>query len=363
MRCHSGCVLKHDPGRRWIFRSWRAVLGTFGALALAGSALFATGPALAQRQAPALGPAVAYRAAPSISDVKAKVEKLNNEAEAATEAYNGAKEKRLSLQKRLSAAQTRLKLEKTAVAEARTNVGRLAAQMYRTGDLADLTVFLGSREEALRVQSGLASTITDRQAAALETLREAERKLTQQEKDLKAQAQKLAATEKTLRQSERTVKKKLSEAKAELSRLSEAEQRKILQGAGNVANSCQAVAAEPPNAKAAKALKFACAQLGDPYLWGGNGPNSFDCSGLTKAAWSAAGVSIMRTAADQANSSGGKHISSSNLLPGDLVFFNSPITHVGIYLGDGLMVHAPHTGDVVRVAGVTYGTLTDAVRF
>jgi len=349
--CHSECHLRRDPARRWIFRSWRSVLGTLGVLTLAGSALFAGGSALAYRT-------------PSISDVKTKVEKLNEEAEAATEAYNGAKEKRQSLQKRLAAAQTRLKLEQKAVAEARKNVGRLAAQMYRTGDLADLTVFLGSREEALRVQSGLASTITDRQAAALETLREAERKLTQNETDLKQQTHKLVATEKTLRQSEKTVKKKLSEAKAELSRLSAAEQRKILQGTGgNVANSCQSVSAEPPNAKAAKALKFACAQLGDPYLWGGNGPDAFDCSGLTKAAWAAAGVSIMRTAADQASSSGGTHVSSSNLLPGDLVFFNSPITHVGIYLGDGLMVHAPHTGDVIRVAGVTYNTLTDAVRF
>jgi peptidoglycan DL-endopeptidase CwlO len=101
-----------------------------------------------------------------------------------------------------------------------------------------------------------------------------------------------------------------------------------------------------PTSAAAQAVAYAKAQLGKPYVWSTEGPNSFDCSGLTMMAWRSAGVSIPRVSSAQYGI--GRHISRSALQPGDLVFFGSPIHHVGMYVGDGMMIEAPYTGQVVR---------------
>ena len=103
---------------------------------------------------------------------------------------------------------------------------------------------------------------------------------------------------------------------------------------------------------AAAAISAARAQLGKPYAWGAGGPNSFDCSGLTAWAWRAAGVSLPHNAAAQQGA--GRSVSRGDLQPGDLVFFGSPAYHVGLYIGGGLMIHAPTTGDVVKITAISY---------
>jgi cell wall-associated NlpC family hydrolase len=123
-----------------------------------------------------------------------------------------------------------------------------------------------------------------------------------------------------------------------------------MSGVGSVQSWLQA----GPVARAA--VRWALAQLGDPYRWGATGPDTFDCSGLTSSAYRAAGVSIPRVS--RAQWGAGPHVALANLLPGDLIFYaDNPgdpgtIHHVGMYIGNGLMVHAPHTGDMVRVASV-----------
>ncbi len=112
----------------------------------------------------------------------------------------------------------------------------------------------------------------------------------------------------------------------------------------------------PPVSTTAIALTWAFAELGKPYQWGATGPNTFDCSGLTQFVWKAAGVSIPRVAADQ--DAWTIPVPLSQLLPGDLVFFgNTDIHHVGIYIGDGLMINAPHTGTVVQVSSIWWSDL------
>jgi cell wall-associated NlpC family hydrolase len=114
------------------------------------------------------------------------------------------------------------------------------------------------------------------------------------------------------------------------------------------------------------AVRWALAQLGDPYRWGAVGPTAFDCSGLTSSAYRAAGVGIPRVS--RAQWGAGPHVAVANLLPGDLVFYaDNPrdpgtIHHVGMYIGNGLMVHAPHTGDVVRVASIWRESYAGATR-
>ena len=103
-----------------------------------------------------------------------------------------------------------------------------------------------------------------------------------------------------------------------------------------------------PSARAAIAVRFALAQIGKPYVFAASGPGAFDCSGLTMAAWGKAGVRLPHFAAYQYNM--GHHVARSQLEPGDLVFFYPGIQHVAMYIGNGMVVHAPHTGDVVRIA-------------
>jgi cell wall-associated NlpC family hydrolase len=103
---------------------------------------------------------------------------------------------------------------------------------------------------------------------------------------------------------------------------------------------------------AGAAISEARAQLGKPYQYGAGGPGSFDCSGLTAWAWRAGGVSLPHNAAAQQGS--GTPVGRGELQPGDLVFFGSPAYHVGLYIGDGMMIHAPTTGDVVKVSSLSY---------
>ncbi|BEP13156.1 hypothetical protein acdb102_14670 [Acidothermaceae bacterium B102] len=118
--------------------------------------------------------------------------------------------------------------------------------------------------------------------------------------------------------------------------------------------------AGPPSSRASLAVRAAYRQLGAPYDWAADGPQSFDCSGLTAYAWAAAGVSLPHSS--QAQYGVGAHVSRSQLSPGDLVFFGSPIHHVGIYVGGGQMIDAPQTGDVVRVQSIDRSDYTGAVR-
>jgi cell wall-associated NlpC family hydrolase len=133
-----------------------------------------------------------------------------------------------------------------------------------------------------------------------------------------------------------------------------------MSGVGTVQSWLQA----GPVARAA--VRWALAQLGDPYRWGASGPDTFDCSGLTSSAYRAAGVAIPRVS--RAQWGAGPHVAVANLLPGDLIFYadnpRDPATihHVGMYIGNGLMVHAPHTGDVVRVASIWRESFAGATR-
>nr|WSZ97940.1 NlpC/P60 family protein [Streptomyces sp. NBC_00857] len=112
--------------------------------------------------------------------------------------------------------------------------------------------------------------------------------------------------------------------------------------------------------KAAKVLAFARAQIGKPYVWGATGPSSYDCSGLTQAAWKEAGVELPRTTWDQVKT--GTRVATEGLRPGDLVFFYDDISHVGIYIGDGMMIHAPKPGANVREESIYYMPIYGSVR-
>ena len=107
-------------------------------------------------------------------------------------------------------------------------------------------------------------------------------------------------------------------------------------------------------------LDAALGKIGSPYSWGANGPDSFDCSGFTSYAFKAAGVSLPRVSRAQAGA--GKRVSRSDLKPGDLVFYYSPISHVAIYVGNGKIIHSPRPGKTVSYAPVDQMPFNTAAR-
>jgi cell wall-associated NlpC family hydrolase len=123
--------------------------------------------------------------------------------------------------------------------------------------------------------------------------------------------------------------------------------------AGGPSTATVAAAPAPaPTPAAQVAVDTALAQQGKPYVWGGAGPDSFDCSGLTQYAYAAAGISLPHSSSMQ--STLGAPVAYADLQPGDLVFFYSPVSHVGMYIGNGQMVHAGTSGDVVKVIDLAY---------
>lgn len=328
---------------------------------------------------PVAGLATAAQASPTadIAKVRAQVEKLQHEAEVASEDFNDTREQLKGLQVRVKAAQVRLQQSQARVRETRKVVGQLAAETYRDGDMGTLELYLGDNPDALLAQTGVVETLADRQVAAISRLKDSQRKLAADTADLGRQQAKIKSANDKLAASKKSVEAKLAQSKAILARLTAAQRRALERasrdaerqgggGGGAVDNSgpggsvsCRSMNIQAPTARVQRVIDFACAQLGKPYVWAADGPGSYDCSGLTMAAWSHGGVSLPHSSRQQAGY--GTPVSRSNLRVGDLVFFYSPISHVGIYVGNGMMLHAPHTGDVVKIAPL-HAQLTAAVR-
>jgi cell wall-associated NlpC family hydrolase len=188
-----------------------------------------------------------------------------------------------------------------------------------------------------------------REAKALDLRREA----TQQRVD------EIAAAEKKLAEEKETVESNLAEAKELLSRL-EAEELEAMRAESASRSAERVPAAVPASGRAGAAVQYALAQVGDAYVYGAAGPDAFDCSGLTMMAWAQAGVSLPHSSSAQYAS--GPKVAASDLQPGDLVFYYNPISHVGIYIGNGTIVHAANPGTGVATAGLYSMPYTGAVR-
>jgi cell wall-associated NlpC family hydrolase len=148
------------------------------------------------------------------------------------------------------------------------------------------------------------------------------------------------------------VQKKVTDYQADFARLSAAEQAAVTAALAGPALRAPSAGSLPPapGPEAAIAVRTALAQVGDPYVWGASGPDGFDCSGLTSYAYGAAGVALPHSS--RAQSELGADVPRSDLQPGDLVFYYSPVSHVALYIGDGMIVHARTFGQPVAVTTV-----------
>jgi cell wall-associated NlpC family hydrolase len=330
----------------------RSAFGLLMSVALVGSAVMTTSAATAAPK-------------PTVTQVERKVEKLREQAEQASEAYNDTREELKSVNVRLKAAHAKVIRQRTELAKAKAKVGQLASETYRRGQLSTLDLVLGDDPDSALAQAGYLPSLGERQAAAMNRLADGEAKLAATEADIQAQQTKAEAGEAKLEKTRATVRKRLKAADAQLRSLNAAQRDAVNNSdggdvpAGAGSAFCAGKAVDAPSAAAKAAITFGCAQIGEPYLWAAAGPDRWDCSGFTMKAYEAAGISLPHSSRLQAGY--GTRVSTSSLLPGDLVFFHSPISHVGMYIGDGLMVHAPHSGTTVKVASL-YETPSAAVR-
>ncbi|GGT04375.1 MULTISPECIES: C40 family peptidase [Streptomyces] len=285
-------------------------------------------------------------------EVKAKVDKLYEQAEQATEKYNGAKEKQQKLQKEIATIQDNVARGQEELNKLRDGLGSLATAQYRSGGIdASVQLFLSSDPDDYLDKASTLDQLSSQQVDALKKIQDKQRELAQERAEATEKLKDLSATRTELGNKKKEVQGKLAEAQKLLNTLTAKEKAQLAekeQRANRSSTERVDLGDAPPASNRAQAA-FAAAQtrLGSPYVYGATGPSSFDCSGLTSWAYAQAGVSIPRTA--EAQSQIGTRITSVNdLKVGDLVFFFNDLHHVGLYAGNGQVLHAPRTGTVVR---------------
>ncbi|MDO0912382.1 NlpC/P60 family protein [Streptomyces sp. DT2A-34] len=294
--------------------------------------------------------------------VKAKVDKLYQEAEVATEKYNGAKEKADTAERRIRTLQDEAARKTEKLNSAREALGSMAAAQYRDGGLdPSLRLALSANPDRYLDGAEFAERAGNRQAASVASVREQLREIEQLRGAARVELASLKSRQAELRRHKNTITGKLDAARSLLARLTAEERARLGASAADAARAARSstgtrdaltapgsVTAQAPNSRAAAAVSYAHTKIGSPYVWGATGPDAFDCSGLTQAAYRSAGISLPRTTYAQIDA--GRRVSRAELLPGDLVFFYSGISHVGLYIGNGQMIHAPNPSAPVRVA-------------
>ncbi|MFG2759211.1 NlpC/P60 family protein [Streptomyces wuyuanensis] len=338
---------------------------------------------------------------PSIEEVQKKVDDLYRQAGSSTQEYNKAKESTEQQRRKVDRALDEAAERTEALNESRRALGSYAAAQYRTGAVTPTAALLFADDpQSYADQTQLMDRLTEQQRSAIADYETQRAEAAEQRANATESLEKLTDSQDSLRARKQAVQKKLAEARELLSQLTaeerarlaelerkkaeearrkaearakaeaEAEAERRLQererqaqeqsGTDTGAGTGPGAAGGTYAAKAEKVLSFARAQIGKPYVWGATGPSSFDCSGLTQAAWRAAGVDLPRTTWDQVKT--GQSVATADLLPGDLVFFYDDISHVGIYIGDGKMIHAPKPGANVREESIYYMPIHGGVR-
>ncbi|MFD3455993.1 NlpC/P60 family protein [Streptomyces sp. NPDC058691] len=301
--------------------------------------------------------AQAAQAAPakqSVKSVKAKVDALYEQTEQATEKLNGATEKQDQLQKQVEDIQDQVAREQGELNDLQDDLGTLASAQYRSGGIdPTLQLFLSADPDSYLDKASTLDQVGTKQAEALQQIAEKKRTLNQQKAEAASKLSELDQTRTELGKKKREVQGKLAETQKLLNSLTAAERASLAAADARSSRSNERVNLgndTPASGRAAAALAAAQSKLGSPYVYGATGPSSFDCSGLTSWAYAQAGVGIPRTS--QAQAGAGTRLSMSQLMPGDLVLFYGDLHHVGLYAGNGMVLHAPRTGTVVRYESI-----------
>ncbi len=333
-------------------------------------------------------------AAPTYADqdvksVQKKVGTLYHQAEQASERYNDARLELKQAAVRLSVLHYDVDRQQAKVDAVRQQLASAVVAQYQGQALSSTTqVLLADDPNGFLGQLSTVSSYNDQQRQVMDDFEAQTEQLqmrqaaAQREVDRIAEAKQQLGTEKAAIDAKAATAKKLlgtlkaraaakarAEARAAAKARAEARARAEAQASRSAdrtatststSTSTTSSSAAPASGRAAAAVSYAMAQVGKAYVWGAAGPSSFDCSGLTMAAWQQAGVSLPHSSSAQMGS--GTPVSQSQLQPGDLVFYYSPVSHVGMYIGNGKIVNALNPSVGVKISGVNDMPYSGAVR-
>jgi peptidoglycan DL-endopeptidase CwlO len=308
----------------------------------------------------ALVPSAPTYADPDINDVQSRVDKLYHQAEQAAERFNDAKIKLADLQKDLVALKADQAAQQAQVDKIQSVVDEAIAAQYEGQSLsATGQLVLSDNPGEFLAEMTTLGAYNDVQAQAISDYAKAAKALDIRREAVEERSAELKKTQQALAKEKASSDAKLDEAKDLLADLEEKERARFDEAASR-GTTTRIPSNVPVSGRAAAAVHYALAQVGDAYVYGAAGPSAFDCSGLTMMAWAQAGVGLPHSSGAQMGS--GARVSSDNLAPGDLVFYYSPVSHVGIYIGGGQIVHAANPSTGVVVAGVFSMPFSGAVR-
>lgn len=291
---------------------------------------------------------------PTVAQAKAKLDKLNEQADQLVDRYNAANEKWKKARQKYLAINEDYKKQNARVEELRSSLVSMAVSSYQVGEMGSWGgVFYSPDPDSMLSSLAALNQMSVERAGRLKQYEDAIRDLKNRRDQSKALYQEAAR-----------VRSELADEKKKVDKLVN-EQMKLLRSLGTYnpgnPNSPGLVYHGPASGNALLALQFAYRQIGKPYRYGGTGPNAWDCSGLVQAAWAAAGVKLPRTSYEQWAWGASRRVSLDDLQPGDLLW-HAGYGHVGIYAGNGKVVHAPQTGDVVKVVSLAEYHPVGAVR-
>ncbi|MCW6009016.1 C40 family peptidase [Micromonospora sp. CPCC 205371] len=285
-------------------------------------------------------PAAAAQAEPSASELTQQINKASTELEKIVEAYNKAGEDLKATKAAAQAVATKLGPLEHQLAVADAEVGQMANIAYRSGRLANANALLQGGTGGLVDRLGVLDKLARDRKAQVTSFTASQRQFLDEKAKLDAAQAKQTAQIKELAAG----KKKIESDLDKLYDMREKAYGSATSSSGSYTGTIPSVSGQ-----AGVAVRFAYNAIGTPYVWAAEGPNGYDCSGLTLAAWRAAGKSLPHNAAMQWDKVA--HIGRSSLQPGDLVFY-SGLGHVAIYVGSGKVIHAPQAGESVKLSSV-----------
>ncbi len=294
-------------------------------------------------------------AAPTLVQIQAQVNDLQDQATAAAEGAQEAKVKLATLTRSLNGIQAQAAIQGKNVDAISKTLGVIAINQYKSGSLSQSMELLFSSDPTLYLSSaGSLEAITRQKSIQLKKYQSATQKLNATSLTVADRLAQVKSLEKKLAQQSAVAQEKLKAAEEILAKLKKEDRDRLAKLAQEQEDADQASSLAAAkglsgiSGRGGIAIKFAAKQIGDKYVFGADGMVYWDCSGLTMRAFQAAGVNLPHSAAAQSRM--GKSIPLNQKQPGDLLFFGRPVSHVGIYIGGGKMIHAPRTGSRVKIA-------------
>ena len=297
---------------------------------------------------------------PTASQVQAKLKKLTSKENWLIQRYDQAKQNLASARQRLSVVNTEVNKDAAAVKAMQDEIAQIASNVYENGAMSSVAALLTSgNPQTLLSQSAFLTHLSTDQYQQLQQVLTTERQLAGARQMAKRTEKAVASLTKQLGSQRAELQKTINQQQALLNSLTPQQQQQQLGGGGTTTG--RGGYTGPTNTQAQQAVAFAYNQLGCPYVFGGTGPcgSGFDCSGLTMSAWASAGVSVPRTSYGQATLPA---VSLSALQPGDILEFAGD-SHVGIYVGGGMLIDAPQPGmnvEKVSLSSSWYSANLDA---